>query len=65
MCCKELERVIVSQVVDYLDSNGLLSVNHFGFRKGRSVEDHLLVTYGEVVDLVDWGFVVDMIFLDF
>ena len=54
MCCKVLERVVVSQVVDYLESNGLLSVNQFGFYKGRTVEDQLLVTYGEVVELIEF-----------
>ena len=55
----------MSQIVEYLESNGLLSVNQLGFRKGKSVEDQLLVTYGEVVELVDKAFVVDMFFLDF
>ena len=45
--------------------NGLLSVNQLGFCKGRSVEDQLLVTYSEFVQLVDSGFVVDIILLDF
>ena len=61
MCCKVLECVTVSQLLDYLESNGLLSVHQFGFCKGRS-EDQLLVTYGEVVSLVDKGFVVDVFF---
>ena len=65
VCCKVLERVIVSQVVAYLESNGLLSVNQVGFRKGKSVEDQFLVTYGKVVELTDRGFVVDIIFLNF
>ena len=30
--------------------NGLLSVHQFGFRKGKSVENQLLETYGEVVE---------------
>ena len=65
VCCKVLERASVSQVVDYLESKGLLSVNKFVFRNGRSVEDQLLMTYGKVVELVDGSFVVYMIFLDF
>ena len=64
VCCKVLERVIVSQVVDYLEFNGLLSINQFGFRNGRGVEEQYFVPYGEVVELVDRGFIV-MIFLDF
>ena len=63
VCCKVLERVIVSQLMDYLELNGLLSLHQFVFCKG--VEDQLLVIYGEVVELVDKGFAVDMIFLDF
>ena len=43
VCCKVLERIIVSQLAGYLELNDLLSVNQFGFRKGRSVEDQLLV----------------------
>ena len=65
MCCKVLECAIVSQLVDYLESNVLLSVHKLGFRKGRNVEDQLLVTYSDVVELVDMGFVVDMFFLFF
>ena len=49
----------------YVESNDFLSVYQFGFCKGRSIDDQLLVTYGEVVNLIDRGFVVDMIFLDF
>ena len=33
-------------------------VNQFDFRKGRSVEDQLLVTCGEIVELVDRGFII-------
>ena len=39
VCCKVLERVIVLQVVDYLEPNGALSVNQFGCHTGRSFED--------------------------
>ena len=39
VCCKILEHVIVSQLVDYLESNGLLPEHQFVFHKIRSVED--------------------------
>ena len=54
----------MSQVVDYLKSNGQLSANQLGFCKVKSVEDQLLVTYGELFELIDMGYLV-MIFLDF
>ena len=40
-----------------------LFVSKFDFCKGR-IEDQLLVTYGKVVNLVDEGSVVNMLFLD-
>ena len=45
--------------MNYLQFKGLLSIHQFGFCKGRSVEDQLLVTYAEGVDAVV------MIYLDF
>ena len=63
VCCRVLEHIIMSQLAGYLELNGLLSVNQLGFHKGRTVEDQLLVTHSEVVNLFDDGFVVDMIFL--
>ena len=55
----------MSQLMDYLESNGLLSIHQFGFHKGRCVENQLLVTYAEVVDAVDRSLTVNMIYLDF
>ena len=46
-CCKILERVIVAQLVEYLELNNLLSAYQFGYRKGRGVEDQSLVTYAD------------------
>ena len=65
VCCKIMERLIHKHVVDYLDDNGLLSDKQFGFRKGRSTEDQLLLTYSSVIGRVDGGEVVDMVYLDF
>ena len=50
VCCKVLERVIVAQLVEYLELNNLLSANQFGFRKSRSVEDQLLAPYADLSD---------------
>ena len=64
VCCKVLERVIVEQVVEYLKLNSMVFVNQFSFSRGRNVEDKLLVTYAEVVGVMDRGFAMDMIFLN-
>jgi len=65
VCCKSMERVIVSHLVEYLELNGLLSSDQFGFRRGRSTEDQLLLTYDDISMWVDEGFVVDLLLLDF
>ena len=65
VCCKSMERVVVSKLVEYMESNELLSPRQFGFRKARSTEDQLLLAYSEVVESVDAGLVVDMAMLDF
>jgi len=64
-CCKVMERLLAAHILDYLESNDLLSNSQFGFRKHRGTEDQLLLTYCDVVEGVDSGAVVDMIFLDF
>ena len=33
---KEIERAVHSQLYHYLDSNNVLAVNQFGFRRARS-----------------------------
>lgn len=64
VCCKSMERVVVSNLVDYLEDNGIISAHQFGFRRGWSTEDQLLLTYTDVSNWMDAGFVVDVL-LDF
>ena len=63
--CKVAERVLSNHVVTYLEDHGLLTERQFGFRKGRSAEDQLLLTYGKIVREVDCGLTVDAVYLDF
>ena len=60
-----MERLLKSHAVEYLEVNGLLSEFQFGFRKGRSTEDQLLLMYDKVGKWVDQGFLVDVVYLDF
>ena len=59
-----MERIVADRLVQYLEENGLLANEQFGFRKGRSVEDQLLLTYNDVTEWVDQGFVVDIMYFD-
>ena len=55
----------MAQLVDYLQLNNLFALNQFEFRKHRSVQEDQLLTYGEVTWMVDSGYMVDVVFLDF
>ena len=56
---------MASKLIYYLETNGLLSKRQFGVCKSRSTEDQLLLVYSEIAGLVDRGWVVDMVMLDF
>ena len=65
ICCKVMERLIALHIIAYLERNDLMCIRQFGFRRGRSAEDQLLLTYGDVVRMVDDGQVVDMVYMDY
>ena len=65
VCSKVMERVVVKKLMKFLDDNCILSVEQYGFRPGRSVEDQLLVTYSEVSKWIDCGHCVDVVLFDF
>jgi hypothetical protein len=60
-----MESIVVSHIVQFLEDEGLLSSGQFGFPRDYSTEDQLLLTYGYVVNWVDRGSIVDVVFLDF
>ena len=62
--CKVMERLLVEHIVEYLETNNLLAHFQFGYRQGRSVEDQLLLMYGEVIEKVEAGGVVDVVYMD-
>lgn len=65
VCCKTLERIICEHLYKYLESNHLLSPHQFGFRRGRTVDDQLLLTYNSVTSWLDSTKVVDVVLFDF
>ena len=65
VCCKTMERLVVGGLTDYLEANGLIGSDQFGFRSGHSVEDQLLLTYNCVTDWLDRFSMVDLILFDF
>ena len=65
VCCKSLERIIASALMDFLEENSLLSLDQFGFRRGRTVEDQLLLVYNDVSAWLDSHYAVDVVLFDF
>ena len=63
--CKILEGFIRTALYDHLVSNNLLSVDQFGFCKGRSCLTQLLVTLDEWMSCLDENVPVDAAYLDF
>ena len=63
--CKVMERMLVAHITDYLEQGSVLSNRQFGFRKGYSTEDQLLLAYSKIAEEVDKGRCVDAVYLDF
>ena len=51
--------------MDYLSEHNILSHHQFGFRRGRSTVEQLLLVYEEIYRLVDSGKTVDLILFDY
>ena len=49
--CKIIEHIIYSQLINHLDSNGILTDKQFGFRKRRSSETQLLITVQDLAQV--------------
>ena len=65
VACKVMERVVTAALWDYISVNNLISREQFGFRKGHSTIDQLILTYEDVTRWCDGGAVVDVVFFDF
>ena len=63
--CKTLERLIAGELMRYLEGNGILSSNQFGFRPNLSVADQLVKVYEYVASAYDGRNIVEMLLFDF
>ena len=62
---KVFERVIRVQIMDYLESRGLLDGSQHGSRGGRSTLSQLLIQQEKLLSLLEDGDNVDLVYLDF
>src|SRR5260221_7694543 len=63
--CKVFESILREEMVKYLDRWDLIGNNQYGFRKGRSCLNNLLLFLDEVTEYVDEGYPVDVLYMDF
>ncbi len=61
---KLFERLIKNEIVPYLEDSNLLAQSQHGFRSNHSTVTNLIEYYTKVVDLLDMGESVDVIFFD-
>ena len=65
ICCKTLEHLIADHLMDYLSEHNILTHHQFGFRRGRSTVEQLLLVYEEIYRVVDSGKTMDLILFDY
>ena len=62
---KLLERIVRKQMVNYIESNKLLSNSQHGFRSGRSPQTNLIEYLNNTTKWLDEGKSFDVLYLDF
>lgn len=65
ICCKTLEHIVHSHVINHLERNNILSDQQHGFRKRRSCESQLITTIHDLASSLDQRQQVDAVLLDF
>jgi hypothetical protein len=65
ICCKLLEKIIRNQIVEHLESQGLININQHGFRKGRSCGTQLLEVMEGWSNILDEGQTWDCVYMDY
>ena len=65
VCCKVVEHIIHSQVINHLEANNILSDEQHGFRKHRSCESQLITTINDLAKGIDNRQQIDAVTLDF
>ena len=62
---KMIEKILRRHVVKFINENNLFNDNQHGFRSGRSCLSQLLEHFDQILDLLESGGNVDVIYLDF
>jgi len=65
ICCKLLEHILHTNIINHMEENNVLSKFQHGFRKMRSCESQLINTLQDLSDGINEGEQIDCILLDF
>ena len=65
ICCKLLEHIIYSNIMDHLDLHSILSDKQHGFRSKHSTETQLILTTHDLSKSLNNKSQIDMIIMDF
>ena len=65
LCCKLLEHIIYSNIMDHLDQHSVLSDKQHGFHSKHSTETQLILTTHDLSKSLNNKSQVDMIIIDF
>jgi len=60
--CKIFEAIVRDDIVEFLESNKLIRDSQHGFRRGSSCLTNLLLFLDKILQSVDEGFCVDVVF---
>lgn len=62
---KVFEKVVRKRIVDYMETHKLFNPSQHGFRMGRSCLSQLIAHYDRIVELLEKGGNVDVVYIDF
>ena len=65
ICCKILEHILTSNIMNHLDKYDILADAQHGFRKRRGCDTQLTITIGDLAKSFDNKHQVDVVLLDF
>eukprot|EP00061_Rhincodon_typus_P007384 g29032.t1 len=62
---KLLEKILRRKIYSHLEANGLISDRQHGFVQGRSYFTNLIEFFEDVMEIIDEGKAVDVVYMDF
>ena len=64
-CIKVFEKIVVRRLVEYMELNELFNESQHGFRRQRSCLSQLLAHYHGILEALERGLDMDVVYLDF